>query len=418
MNCSEARERFSDHLDGALDRDALDRLQEHLRGCATCVDDLASLKQATDALRTLPVPEASQEEVQVILATVHQDAAPRKGRLLGGWTHAVTAVASAAAMWLILGGWRPLPAPAPAAEEIAVGTPADVSPSAPIDPGSANPAEEAPEDAPEPAPAPLRLIPVRTQLDEVAGVDAAKRTGEAIELAPGESWQSDWFPELALARNAAGELLVEARLAPPPEPRIVERVVERVEYVPVQEIPLEVDLEQVADLIGRTRDALPIGPRTMLDWVASREPRRAPVVSPSAVAQQVPAPTPPRREAEVVLQAQDYGVTILDHGSSLRLETRGPLTAIVPALIAHLDDARPAVVELVERRLEMIRETYYPASASPLADATPAPPETSWTDLFTSRSSRAAEPQPPRERWAEWWFEQSRTAAIARADLP
>ncbi|MCP4683355.1 MAG: hypothetical protein GY864_13575, partial [Desulfobacterales bacterium] len=81
MECTEAREYFSEYIDGLPDTEARERLEGHLLSCDRCREELASLKALISdvgALDPVHVPED-------FLERLHDRMAPRFrfGRILG-----------------------------------------------------------------------------------------------------------------------------------------------------------------------------------------------------------------------------------------------------------------------------------------------------------------------------------------------
>lgn len=425
MNCSEASSLFTAHFERDLGDTEQAAVEAHLRACPACVQEFQQVAAATRALRSLPIAPSDPATVAGILAAVTSDERRRAHRRRAVLSHALTATLSAAAAVLLLLLLRGPPATPAEPQFVALSPsqPPSQSPSPSPSPSSPQPAAAAPEE-------PLRCLPIRTQL---TGHTESSQSSEVIQLAPGERWTSSWFPELSLQRNETGELIIETRLDPPPEPRIVERVVERVEYVSVT--PLELDLQQVAEMLDQTRETLSLVPRSMLAWVRrGLDSPRATAVSETTVPVHEAGPgtsppanalasSPPRPLAGAAIaahltQTRVTAVSILDQEGTLRLEIRGPVAATLPALIAHLDDADPRVVELVRRRLEMLREEHFPDS--PVPDAPPAdrPTTPDWLGLVGPFPTSTAAPEDLRslrERWSDWWFEQSRGLGLRQA---
>jgi anti-sigma factor (TIGR02949 family) len=61
MNCDDVRRQLGPYLDGELDRAAIDALEAHLPGCATCRAELRSLETLRAALRSVPREPAPQD---------------------------------------------------------------------------------------------------------------------------------------------------------------------------------------------------------------------------------------------------------------------------------------------------------------------------------------------------------------------
>ncbi len=74
--CIEAREEFSALLDGELEIENQDGLEQHLAECSECLRELDSLKKVSDAYETLPNLEAPDdlfEEIQHDMEQSHID---------------------------------------------------------------------------------------------------------------------------------------------------------------------------------------------------------------------------------------------------------------------------------------------------------------------------------------------------------
>jgi len=65
---TDVHEQLSEYLDGTLDEVQTARLLGHLRDCAICAADLATLRHTTDVLRTLPARPAPEPLRQRLLA--------------------------------------------------------------------------------------------------------------------------------------------------------------------------------------------------------------------------------------------------------------------------------------------------------------------------------------------------------------
>jgi Putative zinc-finger len=61
MTCSDFVERFSEHLDGTGSEEHLREADEHLAQCASCRRYREVVERGAELLRTLPVPEISED---------------------------------------------------------------------------------------------------------------------------------------------------------------------------------------------------------------------------------------------------------------------------------------------------------------------------------------------------------------------
>jgi len=68
MECSRIKELLSDYMDGTLDAEARVRVEEHLKGCEGCRNELDSLRELVNELGSLPHVQAPED----FLARVHE----------------------------------------------------------------------------------------------------------------------------------------------------------------------------------------------------------------------------------------------------------------------------------------------------------------------------------------------------------
>jgi hypothetical protein len=112
-------------------------------------------------------------------------------------------------------------------------------------------------------------------------------------------------------------------------------------------------------------------------------------------------------------------VRIRREGDRLSLDTRGPLIEIVPTLIALLESDDPDVVDLVQRRLETIRDESLDSTGwvepAPVAERARSTSSASLADLLFGKDGKSAEPElEPAEQWSVWWEAQApRLADVA-----
>jgi len=104
MSCDEIRELFSDHLDGALPREAEDRLGRHLEECARCRAALARYASAVAGLGGA-APEAPAGLGATLARRLESERLLGPGRLSGGRVRlaAAAAVLAAFAVGLLAG---------------------------------------------------------------------------------------------------------------------------------------------------------------------------------------------------------------------------------------------------------------------------------------------------------------------------
>lgn len=393
MNCKKSRSLLSASIDGALDERTASALYAHLAGCRACAEECTELEDAARALRGLAQAPPPEHHVRAIMAAVERDADERAAaavaplfvsRAVAGGvrsrvaSHLAAAVAGAAAalvLWMLF------------ADGARTGTETDVS-----------------------------TVP--------PALARAERGGTAV--------QGRAEPDTSSAD------MQQATVEPRVVERVVERVIERVRFVDAPLPAFEDAAPRAADVLAAMADGLgalrlalqlerervrmaprlerplagPTDGRAELDERPQagpdpgRDERTTHLVEPSVI-----EPDRERRD-DVVLAAlapRRPAVGIRRDGERLTLATHGSLAQVVPALIAHLDDADPEVVDLVERRLDVIREGVLATELVPLATAE----EPTEADegrpllrrLFSGGDSPAgaAEPEPEAERWSAWW---------------
>lgn len=69
----EAREQFTDLLDGALDEAAQGRLARHLKGCASCTAYFRTFRSTVDLLGSLPARRVPDRLADRLRAVVSQE---------------------------------------------------------------------------------------------------------------------------------------------------------------------------------------------------------------------------------------------------------------------------------------------------------------------------------------------------------
>jgi hypothetical protein len=375
MNCSELQDLFSELFEDRLDAAGRARARAHLERCAGCRADFESFRAATAALRAMAAEPTPRAHVAAVLAAVEQEsrtvAAPAPWRRWA--TH--LAAAAAGALFAFLGLRH------------AGATPEQPTPAEPL-----------------------------LQLQLAAGSGRLEGDGGTRELAPdqlvalraGDVLRAERIESLELSLDGDGRLrlALPAFVAPPPQvvertvERIVERPVEVIREVPVDGPGSQAIARELAHGFAALRDAL-------------ARPRGAPRA-------QAPAPAPELPAVAAAEPAPDLpAVRVRREGERLSLDTRGPLTEIVPTLIALLESDDPEVVELVQRRLETIRDESLDSVGwvEPSADAPRARSASSarLSDLLFGKDGAPPEPEPDRaERWTVWWEAQApRLADVA-----
>jgi anti-sigma factor RsiW len=107
MKCDRARPLLESYLDGELDRAAVDEIEAHLSGCASCRAELAELERLREALRAVPRPRAPAQ----LRRRLEQAAdLPRLDARSRGWRGGGWAMAASLLLGLALGAgfmhWR------------------------------------------------------------------------------------------------------------------------------------------------------------------------------------------------------------------------------------------------------------------------------------------------------------------------
>src|SRR5262249_12409987 len=97
MNCPEVRRHLPALLYGELKPDESGAIEEHLRNCLACREELAELRQLQPLLNATPAPT-----VRVDLPGLYRRAAARQERRLRRWRRAALASLAAAAAVVLL----------------------------------------------------------------------------------------------------------------------------------------------------------------------------------------------------------------------------------------------------------------------------------------------------------------------------
>jgi len=118
MDCSEARDSFSDYLDGELHAQAKEALEAHLGRCATCRNELEAIRKAVALVESLPklsAPPAILDRVRFCIAAKAKAKPKARPAILAGWRWVAVAAAAAAVVLAVLltlpwtGGVSPTP---------------------------------------------------------------------------------------------------------------------------------------------------------------------------------------------------------------------------------------------------------------------------------------------------------------------
>ncbi|MEE8475947.1 MAG: zf-HC2 domain-containing protein, partial [Myxococcota bacterium] len=71
MNHRRARRQLNDYLDGDLELEDRERLEEHLSGCDDCAREARELRQTVFLLRDLPAEAGPPGIAEAVMARVH-----------------------------------------------------------------------------------------------------------------------------------------------------------------------------------------------------------------------------------------------------------------------------------------------------------------------------------------------------------
>jgi len=124
MKCSKAREQIILHVYGELSDAEQRKLEQHMRGCSACAEDLAYTRdvlEIIDKADTAEVPEAAWEKCwQEITSGARVQPAPRTGRaFFPRWAPVAAGVILIFAVGLFIGRFWPPSSPTPAAADAA-----------------------------------------------------------------------------------------------------------------------------------------------------------------------------------------------------------------------------------------------------------------------------------------------------------
>ena len=90
MNCLQAEELFSDHLEDTLDYQTLQGFEEHLAACEACQHEYARFQESVKVVQELPQIEPSpyfMSTLQQRLATAQRETSSTKEIAATGWRH-------------------------------------------------------------------------------------------------------------------------------------------------------------------------------------------------------------------------------------------------------------------------------------------------------------------------------------------
>lgn len=74
MTCRDARDLASSYLDGELPQEICDRIQRHLLSCASCREEIESLRMAVEVLAASHArPAVDEEFVRAALTTLQRE---------------------------------------------------------------------------------------------------------------------------------------------------------------------------------------------------------------------------------------------------------------------------------------------------------------------------------------------------------
>ena len=100
MNCAQATDLFSDHLEGELSAEESGSLEQHLEGCAVCHSSFESFRYALGDLQSLSLRETSRTEVGAIMAAVDRSSLVQGRPKRTALTHMLAAGIGAVLVWL------------------------------------------------------------------------------------------------------------------------------------------------------------------------------------------------------------------------------------------------------------------------------------------------------------------------------
>lgn len=375
MNCTSIRALLPALRDDDLAPDRRTAAEAHLAVCPDCAGERRRTDAAVDALAADPSSAPPRAHVDAVMAAVARDVVRRSERRPRRWiaTHAAAAAAGlllawGLAPWFGRGGGEGGGAGLGAAEGGGVGTAlvataalGDGAPEPPPASGDGDGAFPARHGAPRA----VLAVPVPI-LFPVASGPLASATPRRAASAPVSVALEPW-----LARGVA----------------VLERLAAAADRAPST---------GVGGAPGAVADA------------RGEEPTPAPSSTPpGVVARFAPAPAPAVAAPSVPTEPSvpRGPVTLRRDGERITLVTRGEFHAVVPALLALLDDPDPAVVDVVEGRLRGIARDL--DQRAPATDPALAADDDPW--WRSERASVADRAGPPagasgRERaWASWW---------------
>ena len=149
---------------------------------------------------------------------------------------------------------------------------------------------------------------------------------------------------------------------------------------------------------------------------AGAAPERAPAAGPRD-AELAARPPEERPDADRTAQRASAPLRVVRAGDRVRIQTRGALDDVVPALIDSLNDPDDAVARAVEQHLEALRaELAGDAFLTPLAHSDPRDDVDrpgGLRGLLTAQgdAEEAAAAPDAYTRWSNWWLGRSTSPA-------
>ena len=103
MDCSKAKRKLNRYLDDELPVRDSDHVEQHLRECLSCRNELERLRVVADVMSALPEPpEVPSLFAERVMSRAARDVS-RRGRLLGLWQSVSPPMRIAAAAMIVLG---------------------------------------------------------------------------------------------------------------------------------------------------------------------------------------------------------------------------------------------------------------------------------------------------------------------------
>jgi len=387
MNCDTIQELFSTTFDsrtdslhnGPLDEDLRRSFDDHLTSCDTCREQYAAFEQSVHRLRRTGVPVTPLTYTDAIMSAVDAERAwstnpPASRRRTGGviLSHLVTAALGAAAallIWTIFGF--------------------DDARDTPGVRETAGPEHVQPRSL------------VNVEIDHAALRDAARKIGGSLDRLAA-TFAAARMPAPAESTQRVAEAMQAEHTI---EPAFRLDVMPRIEWASVDWRTAGTAARHMVGAITTIRDYASIGLESL--------PHSSGLVD-----------IPGRREP-IDADDTDFALTVRREGDRVTLETRGQLVEVIPALISRLHDPDPAIVDVVRRRLEEIRqdlaadpgfkERRAPAQTAGNAESQSSGPFAAMSNLLLPAfGSGDAEPpdaaNDPEDWSAHWWAWWNRNA--------